>query len=118
MRVRRILASGCIAFLLLAASAAAAEAPRYDVPPGFTRCAQATAWNGFFKWASTHGTSCRYAADFMRAYARRAERGPMPRSLRGFTCRIRHWRNDEGEIYASRHRCARREAVVRFYGMV
>jgi hypothetical protein len=54
----------------------------------------------------------------MRAYAQEAERGPMPRVLRGFRCRIRYWRNAEGEIYASRHRCVRRAAVVRFYGTV
>ena len=31
---------------------------------------------------------------------------------------IRYWRNQEGDVYASRHRCARRAVVVRFYGMV
>ncbi len=118
MRVGRILASGCIAMLLLVGSAAAADAPRYDVPAGFKRCPQATAWNGFFKWASTHGPSCRYAATFMRAYARGAQDGPMPRAVSGFRCRIRYWRNEEGEIYASRHRCERRSAVIRFYGTV
>jgi hypothetical protein len=104
--------------LALAASATAADRPRYDVPSGFTRCAGATAWNGFFKWASVHDTSCRYARDFMRAYARAADDGPMPRRLRGFSCRLRFWRNDDGDVYASRHRCVRREVVVRFYGMV
>lgn len=117
MRVGRILASG-IAFLLLASNASASDAPRYDVPSGYTRCAQAQAWNGFFKWASVRNTSCRHAAAFMRAYAREAERGPMPRRVHGFQCRIRYWRNDEGEIYASRHRCSRRTAIVRFYGTV
>ncbi len=118
MRFWRLLISGALVALLLAATAPAADAPRYDVPPGFKRCPQATAWNGFFKWASTLDASCRYASAFMRAYAREAERGPMPRSLRGFRCQIRYWRNEEREIYASRHRCARRATVVRFYGTV
>ena len=102
----------------LATNAGATDRPRYDVPAGFTRCAHAAAWNGFFKWVSTRHSSCRRARGFLRAYAKRAERGPMPRSLLGFHCRIRYWRNDEGDIYASRHRCARRAVVVRFYGMV
>jgi len=66
----RALASALLAALILATSASAADPPRYDVPAGFIRCPRATAWNGFFKWASVDRTSCRYAADFMRAYAR------------------------------------------------
>jgi hypothetical protein len=102
-----------------AAGAAAADKPRYDVPAGFERCADATAWNGFFKWASVDHTSCRYAADFMRAYARAVPNdGTMPREVRSFHCSIRYWRNEDGDVYASRHRCERGRVVVRFYGMV
>ena len=96
----------------------ARDQPRYDVPSGYARCPRVTAWNGFFKWASVKRTTCRRARRFLRAYARAAGRGPMPRHLRGFRCRIRYWRNEEGDIYASRHRCRRRAAVIRFYGMV
>jgi len=103
---------------LLATMAVAADRPRYDVPPGFTRCSQATAWNGFFKWASVRRTTCRHAARFMRTYAHGAETGPMPRRLGGFRCRIRFWRNEDGDVYASRHRCRRGPVAVRFYGMV
>jgi hypothetical protein len=102
----------------LAANAGATGRPRYDVPAGFTRCAHAAAWNGFFKWASVRSTSCRYAANFMRAYARAVDDdGVMPRRVRGFRCRIRYWKNEDGDVYASRHRCVRRAVVVRFYGM-
>ena len=104
--------------LVLAAHAAADDRPRYDVPPGFTRCPQAVAWNGFFKWASVRHATCRFAAKFMRDYADEAADGPMPRGVRGFRCRIRYWRNEEGDIYASRHSCVRCSVVVRFYGMV
>jgi hypothetical protein len=54
----------------------------------------------------------------MRAYAEEATSGDMPRALDGFRCRLRHWRNEEGDIYASRHTCARCRVVIRFYGMV
>jgi hypothetical protein len=111
----------CAVLLSLAVSsgAAAADKPRYDVPKGFERCAQATAWNGFFKWASVENTSCRYAANFMRAYARAIpDDGTMPRHVRGFDCSIRYSRNEDGDVYASRHRCERGRVVVRFYGMV
>ena len=114
----RVPAGGLIVALLLATNAVAADVPRYDVPAGFTRCPHALAWNGFFKWASVRRTSCREAAGFMRAYARAAEAGPMPRRLRGYRCRIRFWRNEDGDVYASRHRCERGRTVVRFYGMV
>jgi hypothetical protein len=104
--------------LALPSSATAHEHPRYDVPTGYNRCGGVTAWNGFFKWVSVRHTTCRRAQRFLRAYARSAERGPMPRRVRGFRCAIRYWRNEEGDIYASRHRCARDRAVIRFYGMV
>jgi hypothetical protein len=106
------------AALVLGTYAGAADRPRYDVPRGYTRCPDAKAWNGFFKWASIRRTTCRHATDFMRAYARQATHGDMPRRLHGFRCRIRYWRNEHGDIYASRHTCARRRVVVRFYGMV
>jgi hypothetical protein len=92
--------------------------PHYDVPRGYTRCPEAIAWNGFFKWASVRQATCRRAARFMRAYAAAAERGPMPRRLRGFRCRIRYWRNAEQQIYASRHACRRGGVAIRFYGTV
>ena len=114
----RALASALLAALILATSASAADPPRYDVPAGFIRCPRATAWNGFFKWASVRHTSCRYASDFMRAYARAAAEGPLPQRVRGFRCRIRVYRNEDGDVYASRQRCVRRRAIVRFYGMV
>ena len=104
--------------LLLAPAAAAAVRPHYDVPPGFTRCAAATAWNGFFKWASVRHATCHRAKRFMRAYADAAAYGPMPRRLRGFRCRIHFWRNDDGDIHASRHVCVRAQVAIRFYGMV
>jgi hypothetical protein len=103
--------------VLLMVPAAAAAAPRYDVPPGFTRCPQAVAWNGFFKWASARNAGCREAARFMRRYAARAG-ATMPRSVAGHRCRIHYWRNEEGDIYASRHVCTRGDATIRFYGMV
>ena len=106
------------AALVLATYVDAADRPRYDVPRGYTRCPDAQAWNGFFKWASIRRTTCRHATDFMRAYAREATHGDMPRRLHGFRCRIRYWRNEEGDIYASRHTCVRRRVVIRFYGMV
>jgi hypothetical protein len=106
------------AALVLATYAGAADRPRYDVPRGHTKCPNAKAWNGFFKWASVRRTTCPHAGDFMRAYAREATSGDMPRRLRGFRCRIRYWRNEDGDIYASRHTCSRRLVVIRFYGMV
>jgi hypothetical protein len=96
----------------------AADPPRYDMPSGYLRCPKATAWNGFFKWVSARHTSCRRARAFLRAYAKQAQRGPMPRRLRDFRCTIRYWRNEEGDVYASRHRCRRGGVVIRFYGMV
>ena len=104
--------------LALVPAAVAQDQPHYDVPAGYARCPRVTAWNGFFKWMSVRHTTCRRARRFLRAYARAADRGPMPRHLRGFRCTIRYWRNDEGDIYASRHRCRRGAVVIRFYGMV
>lgn len=107
-----------VAGLTAAAPAQAASGPRYDVPRGFTRCPDAKAWHGFFKWASVRHTSCREAARFMRAYAERAGGERLPRHVGGYECRIHVWRNEDGEIYASRHVCERGDATVRFYGMV
>jgi hypothetical protein len=117
--IGKALTCAVLVSLLATAGAGAADKPRYDVPAGFERCAHATAWNGFFKWASVDRTSCRSAPDFMRAYARAVpDDGTMPERVRGFRCRIRYWRNEDGDVYASRHRCERGRAVVRFYGMV
>jgi hypothetical protein len=106
-----------LAVVLLLATSAAANGPRYDVPRGFDKCPAAEAWNGFFKWASVRRTTCRHATRFMSAYAEKARAGSMPRRMRGFRCRIRYWRNRDGDIYASRHRCSRRDVVIRFHGM-
>jgi hypothetical protein len=117
--IAKALTCAVLVSLLATAGAAAADKPDYDVPAGFERCAHATAWNGFFKWASVDRTSCRSAADFMRAYARAVpDDGTMPERVRGFRCSIRYWRNEDGDVYASRHRCVRRRVVVRFYGRV
>ena len=113
--MRRLATVILLAGLLFPASAAAA--PRYDVPPGFSRCPDAVAWHGFFKWASERDAGCRDAARFMRRYAERAG-ATMPRSVAGYRCRIHFWRNEEGDIYASRHVCSRGETTIRFYGMV
>ena len=118
MRMRRTAAMAVGVALFLAASVGAADRPRYDVPRGYTRCPSARAWNGFFKWASVKRTTCGHAAAFMRAYAEAVTGEDMPRRVRGFRCRIRYWRVDEGDIYASRHSCARGSAAIRFYGMV
>jgi hypothetical protein len=107
-----------LALALPAGAAAASAPPHYDVPPGFTRCPQAKAEGGFFKWASVERATCHDAAGFMSAYAARAADGPMPRHLRGYACDIRYWRNSDGDIYASRHACRRGRVAIRFYGMV
>jgi hypothetical protein len=109
---------GAALVLVAYAGAGAGDRPRYDVPRGYTKCPNAKAWNGFFKWASVRRTTCRHAACFIHAYARAAAPGDMPRRLHGFRCRIRYWRNEDGDIYASRHTCVRRRVVIRFYGMV
>ncbi|WP_028067608.1 hypothetical protein [Solirubrobacter soli] len=108
-----------VAGLVFAAPAVAAAAgPRYDVPSGFTRCPQAKAWNGFFKWASVQHASCRRASAFMREYAEHAGGPAMPRRVGDYTCRIHYWRNEDGDVYASRHTCTHGRATIRFYGMV
>jgi len=104
--------------LALPARAAAADAPHYDVPPGFIKCARAKAEGGFFKWASEQRTTCHATAAFMADYAKAAADGPMPRRLHGYRCDIRYWRNADGDIYASRHACRRGARAIRFYGMV
>jgi hypothetical protein len=111
-------ALGAPAPLLLAAALALAPGPRYDVPHGYTRCPDAKAWHGFFKWASVDGTSCREAQRFMRAYADKAGGETMPTRVDGYRCRIFYWRNEDGDVYASRHTCTRHDATVRFYGEV
>jgi hypothetical protein len=116
--MRRLTTMTVALALLLAAPVHAADGPRYDVPHRFTRCPHAVAWHGFFKWASQRGTSCRSAQRFLRAYAARAGGGRMPRHVGGYDCRIRYWRNEDGDIYASRHVCVRRDVTIRFYGMV
>lgn len=116
--MRRLTVLVLMAGLLWVGTAQAADGPRYDVPPGFTRCSQVVAWHGFFKWASQRHTSCRAVARFMRAYAAHAEGGEMPRRVAGYACRIHYWRNADGDVYASRHVCTRRRVTIRFYGMV
>ena len=107
------------ALAVLAPPALAGDLPRYDVPAGYVKCARAKAWNGFFKWASARRTSCAQASRFLRRYGDRAETsGELPRSVDGFHCRLRYWRNEEGDTYASRHTCTRGRVIVRFYGMV
>jgi hypothetical protein len=116
--VRTLLLTIGLTLAFAATSVAAVDRPRYDVPRGFAKCPRVVAWNGFFKWVSVRHATCRRAQRFLRAYARAAEAGPMPRRVRGFTCTIRYWRDAEGDVYASRHRCTRDGAVIRFYGMV
>jgi hypothetical protein len=118
MRSAVVAAVGLALAFAVASSVGAHDRPRYDVPAGYSKCPRVVAWNGFFKWVSVKHTTCRRAAEFLRTYATKAEHGPMPRRVRGFRCTIRYWRNEEGDIYASRHRCVRERAVVRFYGMV
>ena len=113
------IALGAPAPLLLAAALALAPAPpHYDVPRGYSRCADAKAWHGFFKWASQRGTSCREAQRFMREYGEKAGDHRMPTYVAGYRCKIFYWRNGDGDIYASRHTCTRHHATVRFYGEV
>ena len=116
--MRRLTATALVIGLLLTGTASAADGPRYDVPPVFTRCSHARAWYGFFKWASVRYTSCQDAARFMRQYAERAGGPRMPRHVAGYECRIHYWRNEDGDIYASRHVCTRGRVTIRFYGMV
>jgi hypothetical protein len=104
--------------LVFASSASAAAGPRYDVPRGFARCPHAVAWHGFFKWASEHRTSCAAVTRYLRTYAAHASGPSMPRNVAGYRCRIRYWRDQDGDIYASRHVCRHGSATIRFYGMV
>src|SRR3954447_13302160 len=101
--MRRLGAMVLTAGLLSVGSAQAADGPRYDVPPGFTRCPAAVAWNGFFKWAAVQHTTCVRAATFMREYAASADGPSMPRRVGPFSCRVHYWRDDEDPVYASRH---------------
>jgi hypothetical protein len=114
----KVLLAALLSVLALAAPAQAASGPRYDVPRGFTRCPQAKAWHGFFKWASARHATCTRAASFMRAYAKQAGGPKMPTRVDGYTCRIHYWKDADGDVYASRHTCTRGDAVVRFYGEV
>ena len=111
-----VLSLGVLATAHPAATAPTAR-PHYDVPSGFTRCPDAVAWHGFFKWASVRHTTCAAAARFMRTYATHADGPTMPRRVAGYTCRIHYWRDAESNIYASRHVCTRDGATIRFYGM-
>jgi hypothetical protein len=111
--------SVALALSIAAPAAAQAATLHYDVPSGYTRCANATGWHGFFKWASTRHATCGHAASFLRAYAAAANgAATMPRHVNHYTCRIHYWRDADGQIYASRHVCERAGVVIRFYGMV
>ena len=118
MRKMSAVAVGVGIALGLCSTVRAADRPHYDVPAGYARCATVTGWNGFFKWVSVRRATCRRARGFLASYARRAADGPMPRRLLGYRCTIRYWRDGEGDIYASRHRCVRGRTAIRFYGMV
>ena len=107
-----------IGVLAAAPAQAAAAGPHYDVPRGFTRCAHAVAWHGFFRWASARHTTCTATTRFLRTYAAHASGPTMPRRVAGYTCRIDYWRDAEGNIYASRHLCTRADVTIRFYAMV
>ena len=100
-------------------AAVAQDQPRYDVPRGYR---QVSTGDGVERVLQVDVGEAHDAVGaprrFLRAYAQAADRGPMPRHLRGFRCAIRYWRNEDGDIYASRHRCTRRAVVIRFYGMV
>ena len=61
--------------------------------------------------------TCGDAARVMHAYAAKVKRR-MPHAVDGYRCRIFYWRNEDGDIYASRHTCRHGDKVVRFYGMV
>jgi hypothetical protein len=104
--------------LALTSVAQAADRPRYETPPGFARCPHATAWHGFFKWASARDMRCTAVRRYMRVYAAHASGPRMPRHVAGYTCRIHYWRDADGDIYASRHTCTRGRLAIRFYGMV
>src|SRR5215813_6141538 len=80
-------ALGAPAPLLLAALALSGS-PHYDVPHGYTRCADAKAWHGFFKWASAKDASCHETQRFMRAYAEKAGGDALPTRVDGYRCKI------------------------------
>jgi hypothetical protein len=42
----------------------------------------------------------------------------MPRNVVGYRCQIRYWRDQAGDVYASRHVCRQGSVTIRFYGMV
>ena len=42
----------------------------------------------------------------------------MPRHVARYSCRYYYWRNNNSDIYASRHTCTREDVTIRFYGMV
>src|SRR4051812_38669694 len=108
-----------LAAMAMTVGLALAGGPHYDVPRGYERCPDAVAWHGFFKWASQEGSTCHAASRFMREYAKAAGDAPsMPRRVAGYSCRIKYWRDAEGDVYASRHVCSRGERTYRFYGMV
>src|ERR1700759_3890309 len=65
---KKVLLAALLSAAALVTPAQAASGPRYDVPRGYTRCPDAKAWNGFFKWASADHASCTTAARFMRSY--------------------------------------------------
>ena len=114
----RLLGIAAMMVWLAAGVAHASTGPRYDVPAGFTRCPHAVAWNGFFKWASERHASCGAAGRYLRVYAAHASGPRMPHHVAGYDCRIHYWRNQDGDIYASRHTCRRGPVTIRFYGMV
>src|ERR1700754_3749911 len=77
-----------LAAMAMTVGLALAGGPHYDVPRGYTRCPSATAWHGFFKWASEEGSTCQAAARFMRSYADAADGAPaMPRAACGLHVR-------------------------------
>src|SRR3954471_8819297 len=107
LRVGSVLAAMLALGLAMPASAAAADRPHYDVPPGFTRCPGAKAAGGFYKWAAEQRTTCQPASALMAADASAARDAAMPRHVEGYRCDIRYWRSADGDIYASRHACRR-----------
>ena len=94
----RPLPAGLAVWVLLASTAGASDRPRYDVAEGRTPLA------------------ARHRLDRDLAVGVRPRRGLHAR-VRGFTCRIRYRRSEDGEVYASRRRCARHRVTVRSSGM-
>jgi hypothetical protein len=54
----------------------------------------------------------------MRTHAAHASGLRMPNHVAGYRCRVRYWRNEDGDVYAGRHVCTRGEVTIRFYAMV